>query len=93
VTGSVVGLAYYHPRLFTGHRRLDTILDVWYGACTRSGPPRWQDILKRTWDGSDPQKAVGGMLQSWCIHLVLSESRHWMQPALCAELFSVAARC
>jgi hypothetical protein len=75
--------SYHHPRLFTGHPTLDRILTVWYGACTRSGPPRWEDMRDLMWQGQT--------LQPWCVHLVLAESRHRMKPARCAEVYPVAA--
>src|SRR5688572_21950504 len=57
---------------------LDTILNVWYGACTRSGPPRWRDMQKL-------------ILHPWMMHLVLVECRDPAQPARCAMLLPLAA--
>jgi len=69
---------YYPPRLYTGHPTLDAMLIVWYGACTNSGPPRWEDLADLIW-------------HPWSTSLILVESRHRMKPARSATAFPVAA--
>jgi hypothetical protein len=69
---------YHHSRLWVGNPTLDTILNVWYGACTPSGPPSWKDF-----------RAL--IFHPWMVHLVLAESRHRMKPARCETAFPLAA--
>jgi hypothetical protein len=69
---------YHPPQLYTGHPTLDAMLAVWYGACTSSGPPRWEDLADLIW-------------HPWSTSLILVESRHRMKPARSAATFPVAA--
>jgi hypothetical protein len=69
---------YHPPQLYTGHPTLDAMLAVWYGACTGSGPPRWEDLADLIW-------------HPWSTSLILVESRHRMKPARSAAAFPVAA--
>jgi hypothetical protein len=71
------GAPYQPPRLLTGHPTLDAMLDVWHGACSPSGPPRWEDLADLIW-------------HPWSMSLILVESRHRMKPARSAEAFPVA---
>jgi hypothetical protein len=68
---------YRPPQLFTGHRSLDAALAVWYGACDKSGPPRWEDLADLIW-------------HPWVMNLLMVESRSRMKPARCAKAFPVA---
>jgi len=77
--GHAVGAPpYCPPRLYTGHPTLDAMLIVWYGACTSSGPPRWEDLADLIW-------------HPWSTSLMMVESCQRMKPARSAAAFPVAA--
>jgi hypothetical protein len=73
----VGGAPYQPPRLLTGHPTLDAMLDVWHGACSPSGPPRWEDLAELIW-------------HPWSMSLLMVESRGDGKPLHSVEAFPVA---
>ena len=70
-------MPYQPPRLLTGHPTLDAMLGVWHGACSPSGPPRWEDLADLIW-------------HPWSMSLLLVESRGDGKPLHSVEAFPVA---
>jgi hypothetical protein len=66
------------PPVHIGDRTLDTIMEVWHGACDGLEPPSWEGISDLIW-------------HPWFVHLVVVESRQRMKPGECLTVFPVAA--